>query len=449
MANGTSPCAMLYRAARTLLICLVAISGCAYTIVHDGAVNQTRASQVEQGIARFRQLTFTKPVPLVVKSREQVQQMLLTELKREHTDEELDLGGETGAMTGVYPPGMNLKSSSLNLMHSQIAAFYDPHAKQMVLVEGAINVSLWNSASSFMAQRDITGEMILAHELTHALQDQHFHLEHMMDAVKDNDDRDLALKALAEGDATLSGFGYVNGKLDNATINTILLRLADLPKTLAAESGNVPLGLTAPLVFQYYDGARFVAYGYRRGGWSAVDAIYHDPPQTTLQVMHPELYFDHTFRPATVKLDGYQPFLKDWSKADDDTYGALLLQVILRRNLGDDAPEVALADQWTGDRIIVLRKNKALTILWLIGFSDDAGAGKFAKAYNRILGGITVAQPFRIATKGNEVLIAIGAGSRAFDQFAPAVWNSSGITTLPAPAAILMAPSAAMTAGSP
>ena len=76
-----------------------------------------------------------------------------------------------------------------------------------------------------MAQRDITGEMILAHELTHALQDQHFHLEHMMDAVKDNDDRDLALKALAEGDATLSGFGYVNGKLDNATINTILLRL--------------------------------------------------------------------------------------------------------------------------------------------------------------------------------------------------------------------------------
>ena len=298
-----------------------------------------------------------------------------------------------------------------------------------------------------MAQRDITGEMILAHELTHALQDQHFHLEHMMDAVKDNDDRDLALKALAEGDATLSGFGYVNGKLDNATINTILLRLADLPKTLAAESGNVPLGLTAPLVFQYYDGARFVAYGYRRGGWSAVDAIYHDPPQTTLQVMHPELYFDHTFRPATVRLDGYQPFLKDWSKADDDTYGALLLQVILRRNLGDDAPEVALADQWTGDRIIVLRKDKALTILWLIGFSDDAGAGKFAKAYNRILGGIIVAQPFRIATKGNEVLIAIGAGSRAFDQFAPAVWNSSGITTPPAPAAILMAPSAAMSAG--
>lgn len=444
-----SPHAALYRAARTLLICLVAIGGCAYTIVQNGAVNQTRADQVEYGIARFRQLAFTKPVPLVVKSRDQVQQMLLTELKRDHTDEELDLGGETGAMTGVYPPGMNLKSSSLSLMHSQIAAFYNPHAKQMVLVEGAINVSLWNSASNFVAQRDIAGQMILAHELTHALQDQHFHLEHMMDAVKDNDDRDLALKALAEGDATLSGFGYVDGTLDNATINTILLRLADLPKTLAAQSGNVPLGLSAPLVFQYYDGARFVAYAYRRGGWSAVDAIYHDPPQTTLQIMHPELYFDHTFRPATVRLDGYQSFLKDWSKADDDTYGAFLLKIILRRGLGDDAPDEALADRWTGDRIIVLRKDKELTILWLIGFGDDASAGKFATAYTRILSRIPVAHPFRIATKDNEVLAAIGAGSRTFDQFAPAVWNSSSVTATPAPASILMAPTAAMTAGAP
>jgi hypothetical protein len=447
VANGSSPCTMLYRAARTLLICLLAIGGCAYTIVHNGAVNQTRADQVEQGIASFRQLSFTKPVPLVVKSRDQVQQMLLSELQRDHTDEELKLGGETGAMTGVYPPGMDLKNSSLSLMHSQIAAFYDPHNKQMVLVEGAINASLWNSASSFAAQRDITGEMVLAHELTHALQDQHFHLAHMMDAVKDNDDRDLALKALAEGDATLSGFGYVRGNLDNATLNTILLRLADLPKTLAAQSSNAPLGLTAPLVFQYYDGARFVAYAYRHGGWNAVDAIYRYPPQATLQIMHPEIYFDRSFKPATVRFDGYQPFLKDWSKADDDTYGAFLLKVILRRNLGDNSPDVALADQWTSDRLIVLRRNQALTILWLIGFSDETSAGKFAVDYARILRSISVAHPFRIATKGNEVLVAIGEGSLAFDQFAPAVWNSSGITATPAPG-VLMTPRA-MTTGAP
>jgi hypothetical protein len=435
------------RRARTLLICLIAIGGCAYTVVNNGAVNQTRAEQIEQGIARFRQLAFTRPVPLVVKSRDQVQQMLLAELKRDHSDKELELGGETGAMTGVYPAGMDLKSSTLSLMHSQIAGFYDPHDKEMVLVNGAINVSLWNSAASFVHQRDVTGEMILAHELTHALQDQHFHIERMMDAVKDNDDRDLALKALAEGDATLSGFGYVNGNLDNATLNTILLRLADLPKTLAAQSGNVPLGLTAPLVFQYYDGARFVAYGYRKGGWSAVDAIYQDPPQTTFQIMHPARYFDHTFTPSQVTLTGYQPYLKDWHKADDDTYGAFLIQIILRCGLGDNAPEIALADQWTADRLIVLQRGKSLTILWLIGFGDAASANQFAAVYTHLLHRIAAAQPFRIAVKDHLVLVTIGEGSRAFDRFAPAIWSASGVTPEPSAAATLMVPRAAAAMG--
>ncbi|HTT75088.1 MAG TPA: hypothetical protein VMF50_03820 [Candidatus Binataceae bacterium] len=448
MASGVNSRARLLRTARTLIVCLAAIGGCAYTIVHNGAVNQTRADQVKQGIARFRQLNFTSPVPLAVKTRDQVQQMLLADLKRDHSDEELELGGETGVMTGVYPVGMDLKSSTLSLMHSQIAGFYDPHGKQMVLVEGAINVSFWNSAASLVSQRDTIGEMVLAHELTHALQDQHFHLARMMDAVKDNDDRDLALKAVAEGDATLSGFGYIYGNLNNANLNTILLRLADLPKTLAAESGNVPLGLSAPMVFQYYDGARFVAYAYRRGGWSAVDAIYHDPPQATLQIMHPEIYFDHTFKPATVMLGGYQPYLKDWQQSDDDTYGALLLKVILRRNLGDNSPDVALANQWTADRLIVLRKGKALTILWLVGFSGDSSANRFATVYSHILSHIPAAHPFRIATKSNEVLAVIGGGSREFDQFAPAVWNSSSITAEPAASTILIAPRAAIP-GSP
>jgi hypothetical protein len=434
----------LYRVARTLLICIAAIGGCAYAIVNGGGVNQTRADEVEQGIARFRELAFTRPVPLVVKNRDQVQQMLLAELKRDHSDEELELGGETGAMTGVYPEGLNLKSSTLNLMHSQIAGFYDPHNKEMVLVRGAINVSFWNSASNLIRQRDVTGEMVLAHELTHALQDQHFHIEKIMDSVKDNDDRDLALKAVAEGDATLAGFGYVNGNLDNATVNTILLRLADLPKTLTAQSGNIPVGLSAPLVFQYYDGARFVAYGYRRGGWSAVDSIYQDPPETTFEIMHPERYFNHTFTPSSVSLSGYQPYLSGWEKSDDDTYGAFLIQIIIRRGFGENSPEAALADRWIADRLIVLRKGDLLTIVWLIGFDDAASSNSFAAAYTRILHGIRSAQPFRIAARNKLVLIVIGDGSRAFDQLAPAVWEHSSVVPDAYPVAPMMIPRAAV-----
>src|SRR5580698_8387741 len=88
----------------------LALCGCAYKLVHDGAVNQTKAQQVEAGIERFRGLDFTTPVPLALKTREQALQMMQSEITRDHTEEELRIGSLTGAMTGVYPAGMDLKA---------------------------------------------------------------------------------------------------------------------------------------------------------------------------------------------------------------------------------------------------------------------------------------------------------------------------------------------------
>ncbi len=235
--------------------------------MHDGAVNQTKAQEIETGLERFRELNFYAPVPLVVKTRDQALAMMQAEIARDHTDEQLRIGSLTGAMTGVYPPGMDLKVETLKLLHNQVAGFYDPHAKQMVLVEGGVDVSFWNSAAGFVSQRDRVGEMLLAHELTHALQDQHFHIEQMIDKVKDNDDRDLALKAVAEGDATLAGYGYMVGNLSEASIGAIVgTDERRCRGTMAAQSGGAPLGLTAPMIFQYVEGVRFVAEAYRQYG---------------------------------------------------------------------------------------------------------------------------------------------------------------------------------------
>lgn len=408
---------------------MLALCGCAYTLVHDGAVNQTKAQQVEAGIERFRSLNFNAPVPLVLKTRDQALLMMQAEIARDHTDEQLRIGSITGAMTGVYPPAMDLKAETLKLMRSQIAGFYDPHTKQMVLVEGAVDLGFWNSAAGFVTHRDLVGEMLLAHELTHALQDQHFHIEQMIDKVKDNDDRDLALKAVAEGDATLAGYGYVVGNLDEGSVANIVDRMKDLPKTVAAQSGAAPLGLTAPMVFQYADGVRFVAQAYRRGGWAAVNAIYADPPRATLQIMNPDLYFAHRAQLVEVNLTGYQTVLKDWVKADDDTYGAMLLKVIIQRNLGLSASEADLVERWTGDRMIVLKRGRALTVLWIIGFRDGETAKRFGDVYASILDDIS--QPemvHRVQVRTPNVLIAIGDGARQFDRLAPSIWRASTIS---------------------
>jgi len=405
---------------------LVFLWGCAYSIVNGDRVNSQQAEKIETGIQNVRQLRFKQPVPLVVKSPDDAGAMMEADLMRDYTDNQLEADAVAGALTGLYPPGIDLKAASLKLLKSQVAGFYDPHGKEMVLVEGGANLGIWNSATQFMIQRDIVGEMLLAHELTHALQDQNFDLESSLDKVKDDDDRALALKSVAEGDATIAGFAYALGRMDDSAADALASNLKNLPQALAAEAPGTPEGLSAPLLFQYSDGVSFVAEAYRRGGWPAVDALYRNPPQSSHQILHPALYFGRSAPQPRIKLAGYDQIMSGWKKADDDTYGELLLRVILERNLGKQSNEVGLASQWTADRMIILQESRDVNVIWMLTFSDQQIASHFTVVYqtllDRLLGDST---PHRIDTRSNAVLVVIGEGADYFRTLAPAIWNAS------------------------
>src|ERR1700730_3349426 len=337
--------------------------GCAYNLVSGGHVNQKQSDKIEAGIQDLRQLHFKKPVPLVVKSQDEAAAMMEADLMRDYTDQQLKVEAIAGALTGLYPTGIDLKAESLSLMKNQVAGFYDPHGKQMVLVEGGGTLGFWNGATQFMIQRDVVGEMLLAHELTHALQDQNFDLESSLEKVKDDDDRTLALKSVAEGDATIAGFAYAVGRMDDSTADALTDNLKQLPQALAADAPNTPDGLSVPLLFQYSDGVRFVAEAYRRGGWPAVDALYRKPPQSSHQILHPALYFDSNAPTPRIELAGYDQIMSGWKKADDDTYGELLLRIILERNLGKQSHEVGLASRWIADRMIILQESHGVNVI--------------------------------------------------------------------------------------
>jgi hypothetical protein len=407
---------------------LVLLRGCAYSLVNGDRVNSQQAAKIETGIQNVRQLRFKRPVPLVVKTPDEAEAMMETDLMRDYTDNQLEVDAVAGELTGLYPTGIDLKAASLKLLKSQVAGFYDPHGKEMVLVEGGANLGIWNSAAQFMIQRDIVGEMLLAHELTHALQDQNFDLGANLDKVKDDGDRALALKSVAEGDATLAGFAYAVGRMDDSTADTLADNLRQLPKALAADAPDTPEGLSAPLLFQYSEGVRFVSEAYRRGGWSAVDALYRNPPQSSHQILHPALYFDGPAPQPRIELAGYERIMNGWKKADDDTYGELLLRVILERNLGKQSAELGLASRWTADRMVILQDKRDVNVIWMLAFSEEQTAAHFAVVYqtllDRLLGDST---PHRIDTRSNAVLVVIGQGSDYFDALAPAIWTASTI----------------------
>jgi len=415
------------RAAALGIVCALGLAGCAYSLISGGRVNETVAGNVEQGIQRIRQLSFKSHVPLVLRTPDEVEQMVIADLHRDYTDAELDADGKAGAMLGLFPPGMDLKAESIKLLKSQIAGFYDPHEKQMVLVEGATKVPLGDRMLEFVVQQDLVNDMLLAHELTHALQDQNFALQDHLDQLKNNSDKEIALKSVAEGDATIAGFAYVAGRMDGGIADTIDSSMKDLPQTFAAQSKDTPEGIGYPLIFQYSGGVHFVREAYRRGGWKAVDALYTKPPLSSQQIMYPELYFDRPTEPVEVQLAGYQSTLKEWTAADADTFGELSIQLILQLGFGKDAPEVGLARQWSGDRMAILTRGADVAVIWMVAFRDRDSAHRFEDSYRALLRRTRTSTAHYLASRNNAVLILAGDIVEQAPALAPALWKASKI----------------------
>ena len=400
---------------------LALLTGC--TLGSD----QVGAETVKGGIQQLRHLSFVRDVPFISKSNDEARQMMAAKLTRDNSEEELRIGGQVGIMTGLFPAGTDLKRKQIELMNQEIAGFYDPHDKVMVEVRG--KRALGNAIAG---RPQFANELLEAHELTHALQDQHFDLEAMLTQVKDNDDEEIALHSVIEGDATLAGMAYIAGGLTEELEQKILDHFATMPATFQPESSGIPLALSAPLMFQYVEGTRFVAEAWQRGGWAAVDAIYRDPPRSTQEIMNPALYFDQ--RPPTMKLtlDGYMALLPGWRIADEDTIGELLMKLILQRNLPPQSPALNLCAQWRADHMIALQKVSALAVIWMITFRDRASAQDFAAVYAAMLDQIkTPATGYRVSTEANNVLVLIGPESIPLTELASAVWKATTIAIAP------------------
>lgn len=418
------------------LIPLVLV-GCAQTVVNAGHVNLQRAERIYSDVQELRQLNFRTEVPLVVMDQGQANVAIERELARRHDAAALQRDAEVGALTGLYPPGIDLQAQTMRVLSRQIVAFYDAQDREMVLVKGKSAAGLWSRIAGFFTRTDSTSEMLVAHELTHALQDQCFSVHRRIDLITDDDDRRIALRAVVEGDATLVGYGYVSGFIDAETVQTLVAHLERMPRLFDAQSPDTPAALRDSLIFEYTDGTRFVGDAYERGGWSAVNALYLNPPRSTREILEPASYFSHS-PPLAITVGGWARALKGWHEVAENTYGELLLRVILTRT-ADAQGEAGLARGWRGDRMVVLENGAgAITVVWIVAMSDDKFAAAFAQAYQAILrraaaDGAPVAH--HVERHGAAVLAIIGPGATQAAELAPAVWRASAIAPSASPGA--------------
>ncbi|HEX5452140.1 MAG TPA: hypothetical protein VFW86_07080 [Candidatus Limnocylindrales bacterium] len=309
---------------------------------------------------------------------------------------------------GLLPAGADLEALSTDLLASQVIGFYDDRTRSLTIVD---------RSGSFGPLERTT----VAHEYTHALQDQHFGLAGLDLDAPDQSDRDAARLALVEGDASLSMQQWSSAHLSPADQLALVAAAAD-PAQLEL-LGRTPNFLVRQLVFPYTAGLAFVTRLFDDGGWPAVDAVYARPPASTSQILHPERYLAGE-APMSVSLDGTAltaALGPGWSVRLTDTLGEATLEPWLEPANGH-AQATAAAAGWAGDRAVSLAGPGGA---WLIAmrtfWRDPAAATAFAAAARRSLGGLE------------------GGGEARLDGSRVTVWLGS-LATLPAPAAEALAP---------
>lgn len=320
---------------------------------------------VESQVPALRDLQPLRPVATRIVDPAQLRTMLVGEIDAAMPPATARAEEDALVRLGFARPGVDLRQLSLDSLSSQVLGMYDPASKSMTVV---------NRAGGF----GLIARYTVAHEYTHALQDQHFDLQRLgIDATAPSD-RVLALHALVEGDAMLASTLWLQRNMslgDLADIGQLIL--ASLQPVVPA---GAPALLARETLFPYLEGMAFVQALYAQGGWAAVDAAYSRPPASSAEILHPDRYLAG-WRPAAVAVPSLDAALgAGWRRTYADTFGEVGFQVWLAGVLGD-AGARALAASWSGDQVVQWDGPAgAWVVAWRSSWATPAAARAIANA---------------------------------------------------------------------
>ncbi len=257
----------------------------------------------------------------------------------------------------------------LSLYEAQVLAFYDPQTHTYYSIKQLPKLP---EGAAKLADPALLEETVMVHELTHALQDQHFGLQKREKALMTDTDANLAYHAVLEGEAVLVMVAHMLQKM-NVSIDEVVKDDSMLGSITSAAQAEQMIDPSTPkyfaemLKFPYLDGLNFVVAAYRRGGWKELDKVHANPPRTTREILHPEEYFEGKFKP--------QPF--DDTKVPNTIATEHLGEFHWRFLVGKEA-----ARGWVNDRAAVSRDGSVqIETKW----ESEERATAFADAYAAFL----------------------------------------------------------------
>ena len=337
------------------------------------AVDPALAAAVDSMLPRLEVLAGLKKlksVTLAEQSREDVRAYVEKRLADELPPAELEGVRQTYIAFGLIPDTLNLKTLLLDLYQEQVAGYYDPQSGKFYVIRGT-PVGLLRP--------------VLAHELVHALQDQHVDLDSLISRQRGND-RQSAAQAAIEGHATLVMFAYLAQQASGQTLQPGDMPdiSAQLKPALDAQNSQFPVFRRAPrviretMVFPYVGGASFVqklwAAKAAQGFVAPLGALL---PQSTEQVLHTtDRFLTNRDTPTEIR------FASRTNVLYENTLGELEIGILLAAHLGEAAAQSATG--WDGDRYQLVNRGGKKVLVWQSVWDDAKSAENFAAAYRRV-----------------------------------------------------------------
>ena len=353
-----------------LLVATAAGTACeAQSRMTDGEL-RTMIDSLLPEIARVSGMEVRRPVRFAMQSRDDARRFIEEQLEEELGPEELDGMERAYKAFGLLPDTLDLRAMLLDLYTEQVVGYYDPATDRLYVLDEATAA---------------TAAPVVAHELVHALQDQHADLDSLVARERGND-RQMAAQAAAEGQATLVMIALQAAQMRGGQPVDVA-GLPDLARllrpALEAENTRFPVFQRAPrlvretLIFPYMAGAGFVQALFRAADGGEPPIPFGELlPQSTEQVLAPEARFiDRRDEPTEVEIGEAGA---GWRVVYSNTLGQLETSILLEEHLDEERAAEGAAG-WDGDTYVLLRgPDGAQALAWYSVWDDAASADAFA-----------------------------------------------------------------------
>jgi hypothetical protein len=379
------------------------------TAIKDKIITPAQAKELFASVDQIMQfdskdtgLPIRHPVKRQLTTRAAVEKYLDSKMRNGKDERRMQRSAVELKKFGLLPRDFDLGPFLVKLLKEQIAGYYDSKTKTVYLLD-------WIDPEE--------QKPVLAHELTHALQDQYISQSHTSlskwssvslngishNVAEDNrhiqlDEADTAREAVLEGQAMIPFIDYALAPHGASIMTNPDFILSHIDEMTADTSGS-PVMASAPrvlresLIFPYREGLKFEISLLRdEGKQGAFAGALNHPPSSSYQIMNPAAYEHHARVPVLTMPDIHPLIRAQYKPYDVGVMGELDVRMLVQLT-ASDAVASRLASQWDGGIYFVAQKKHTpspvttadVAMVYLSRWKTPGAAALFAKNYEQEL----------------------------------------------------------------